>query len=214
MDPKGRGVVLQSCWIVHAGKWFSDVSRGAAGSGAQQCLARHRRGRCASLSEVDLASATKALFGNRLAPRIYGAGKPSSRIFNCSSVSSAPGAAEQSVSEQALSRNSLGAVDAVQVAVKFKFQEAFVLGLQNWSLSRIRRFILGECELVASLSRQFGSSLWMSGGGHGARRYADALRRQNSSFGFLRVIVHHCCHCSFGSWSLLSQTSPPEVYRD
>ncbi|KAI4967506.1 hypothetical protein ZWY2020_025314 [Hordeum vulgare] len=111
-------------------------------------------------------------------------------------------------------RNSLGAVDAVQVAVKFKFQEAFVLGLQNWSLSRIRRFILGECELVASLSRQFGSSLWMSGGGHGARRYADALRRQNSSFGFLRVIVHHCCHCSFGSWSLLSQTSPPEVYRD
>lgn len=100
MDPKGRGVVLQSCWIVHAGKWFNDVSRGAAGSGAQQCLARHRRGRCASLSEVDLASATKALFGNRLAPRIYGAGKPSSRIFNCSSVSSAPGAAEQSVSEQ------------------------------------------------------------------------------------------------------------------
>lgn len=84
-------------------------------------------------------------------------------------------------------RNSLGAVDAVQVAVKFKFQEAFVLGLQNWSLSRIRRFILGECELVASLSRQFGSSLWMSGGGHGARRYADALRRQNSSFGGL----HH-----------------------
>ncbi|XP_044950054.1 uncharacterized protein LOC123399733 [Hordeum vulgare subsp. vulgare] len=59
----------------------------------------------------------------------------------------------------------------------------------------------------------------MSGGGHGARRYADALRRQNSSFGGLhhrrssglgrRSVVHRRKRRLRHLWRLLQRPRVP-----